>query len=72
MKGVITSIRRDMDEKGTTQAVEPAVVVQKLFDQIQQDMLDRARMNYHDHIKCTSNWDERLCRSSAEGDCGAV
>ncbi|OCK77122.1 HET-domain-containing protein [Lepidopterella palustris CBS 459.81] len=58
VKGVITSIRRDMDEKGTTQAVEPAVVVQKLFDQIQQDMLDRARMNYHDHIKCTSNWDE--------------
>ncbi|KAI0910706.1 hypothetical protein F4823DRAFT_589261 [Ustulina deusta] len=57
--GVVTTVRRDTGEKGTIQTSDNmANDVQKLLDQIQQDMLTRAREMYQGHIKYTSNWDE--------------
>jgi prolyl-tRNA synthetase len=32
--------------------------VQKLLEQIQDEMLTRARKMYHDHIKYTSDWSD--------------
>jgi len=57
-KGVVTSVRRDTGEKGTIEVSNVAVGVQALLNQIQKELLDRARKTYDDHIKYTSKWDE--------------
>ena len=56
---MVTTVRRDTGEKSTIQTSDEMVNdVQKLLDQIQQEMLTRARQKYQDHIKYTSSWDE--------------
>jgi len=58
-KGVVSTVRRDTGEKGTIQLSDKiGNDVQKLLNQIQQEMLTRARKTYQDHIKYTSDWDE--------------
>ncbi|KAI1174171.1 hypothetical protein F4777DRAFT_589367 [Nemania sp. FL0916] len=57
--GVVTTVRRDTGEKGTIKTGgEIASDVQKLLDQIQDDMLTKARKMYQEHIKYTSDWNE--------------
>jgi prolyl-tRNA synthetase len=57
-KGTVLTVRRDTGEKGSLQLDGIAESVQKLLDQIQEEMLVRARKMYHDHIKYTSDWQE--------------
>lgn len=57
-KGTVLTVRRDTGEKGSLQIENIAESVQQLLDQIQREMLTRARQKYQDHIKYTSSWDE--------------
>ncbi|KAI9661689.1 MAG: hypothetical protein M1821_008927 [Bathelium mastoideum] len=57
-KGTVVTVRRDTGEKGTLPVEGLAKSVQELLDRIQQEMLERVRKIYHDHIKYTSKWDE--------------
>lgn len=60
-KNAITTVRRDTGERGTIQISDGKAMaseVQALLDKIQNEMLERARKMYSDHIKYTSNWDD--------------
>lgn len=56
--GVVTTVCCDTGEKGTIQISDEKAIsgeVQALLDKVQREILERARIVYHDHIKYTSN-----------------
>ena len=59
-KGEVVTVRRDTGEKGTLKVDTIAEGVSNLLDQMQREMLERARKSYHEHIKFSHNWDEIL------------
>jgi prolyl-tRNA synthetase len=56
--GVVTTVRRDTGEKGVVPVGEVTQAVAKLLEQIQDDMFQKAKKSYDEHIKSTQDWSQ--------------
>jgi prolyl-tRNA synthetase len=56
-KGVVTYVRRDTGVKGTVEIANIATEINKVLEQIQQDMLARAKTEYDAHRIEVTSWD---------------
>lgn len=56
--GVISTARRDTNEKATISLTDLATGVRKLLEQIQNDMFSRAKKEYDTHRKQITDWNE--------------
>ncbi|KAH8812630.1 prolyl-tRNA synthetase-like protein [Xylogone sp. PMI_703] len=59
-KGVVTTVRRDTGEKGTIAVDDVKEKVASLLEQIQEDMFQKAKKSYHEHIKYNSDWSKTV------------
>lgn len=59
-KGVVTTVRRDTGEKGTVAVDDVNEKVAQLLEQIQEDMFQKAKKSYDEHIKYNLDWSKSV------------
>jgi prolyl-tRNA synthetase len=59
-KGVVTTVRRDTGEKGTVAVGDVKEQVAKLLGRIQDDMFQKAKKSYDEHIKYNLDWSQSV------------